>query len=106
MTLESRRAITDQNPSSSNVYLTSEMNDHTGEWIQPSITDQILDYVQVKIIDNLYVQTSPIGEPKSHKSLSESELAKMAADPEIQAEIQRINAEFAGTELDGLTDDL
>jgi hypothetical protein len=32
----------------------------------------------------------------------ESELAQMAADPEIQAEMRKIEAEFRGTEADGL----
>lgn len=32
----------------------------------------------------------------------EDDLAAMAADPEIQAELRQINQEFAGTEQDGL----
>lgn len=32
----------------------------------------------------------------------ECEVAKMAADPEIQREVQFIEAEFAGTEANGL----
>jgi hypothetical protein len=34
----------------------------------------------------------------------ESQLAEMAADPDIQREIRLIQAEFAETEGDGLTD--
>ena len=32
----------------------------------------------------------------------ESDLAAMAADPEMQRELSRINAEFSATEADGL----
>ena len=32
----------------------------------------------------------------------EADLAAMAADPEMQSELRRINAEFVGTETDGL----
>lgn len=32
----------------------------------------------------------------------ENQLAAMAADPEIQSELQKIDEEFAGTETDGL----
>ena len=32
----------------------------------------------------------------------ESQLAEMAADPEIRAELQKIDREFAVTETDGL----
>ena len=44
---------------------------------------------------------------KSNKALSfwvseEEELAAMASDPEIQAEIAAMNKEFAVTEMDGL----
>jgi len=35
-------------------------------------------------------------------SASPERLAMMAADPEIQAELQQIEQEFAGTESDGL----
>ncbi|MBA3870969.1 MAG: hypothetical protein H0X30_17645 [Anaerolineae bacterium] len=37
-------------------------------------------------------------------NLSEEAIAEMAADPEIQKEIRLINAEFADTEEDGLSD--
>jgi hypothetical protein len=36
------------------------------------------------------------------RELDEVELLKMAADPEIQAEIRAIDQEFAHTEMDGL----
>jgi hypothetical protein len=32
----------------------------------------------------------------------ENKLAEMAADPEIQVELQKVNQEFAATETDGL----
>jgi hypothetical protein len=35
-------------------------------------------------------------------TVQESELAEMAHDPAIQQELQQSNAEFAGTEEDGL----
>jgi hypothetical protein len=38
-------------------------------------------------------------------TIPDSELAAMASDPAIQGEIQQINAEFAGTETDGLEDE-
>jgi hypothetical protein len=34
------------------------------------------------------------------------ELAALAADPEIQRELRAIETEFAGTEMDGLVDEL
>ena len=34
----------------------------------------------------------------------ENQLAAMAADPDVQREIKRIEMEFAGTESDGLAD--
>lgn len=37
-------------------------------------------------------------------SQDEALLAEMAADPDIQREIRQIQAEFDGTEADGLTD--
>jgi hypothetical protein len=35
----------------------------------------------------------------------ENQLAAMAADPDIQRELRQIEAEFAGTEMDGLPDE-
>ena len=34
--------------------------------------------------------------------LSQNDIAQMAADPQIQAELRAIEQEFAGTEADGL----
>ena len=36
------------------------------------------------------------------QAASESQLSEMAADPEIRAELQKIDREFAVTETDGL----
>ena len=42
-------------------------------------------------------------EPCWHSApASEDDLATMAADPDIQQELRRIEEEFRGTELDGL----
>lgn len=38
----------------------------------------------------------------SVKTVFENQLAAMAADPEIQAELQKISREFSVTEADGL----
>ena len=37
-----------------------------------------------------------------HQDAWEAELSAMAADPEMQRELRQINAEFKGTEADGL----
>jgi len=36
------------------------------------------------------------------KGILKSQLAEMAADPQVQSEIKKINREFAAAELDGL----
>jgi hypothetical protein len=46
---------------------------------------------------NKVVATSPISKAEFF-----AQLAEMAADPDIQAEVAAINAEFAVTEMDGL----
>jgi hypothetical protein len=53
-------------------------------------------------------QTRSVGQTNSlHQFvLDEEVLADMAHDSEIQNEIALINAEFAGTEEDGLSDEL
>jgi hypothetical protein len=43
-----------------------------------------------------------VREKASVQSVRESQLADMAADPEIQDELQKIEAEFAPAEADGL----
>ena len=45
-----------------------------------------------------------IRENMVEKSTLDDQLAVMAADPEIQLELQRINEEFASAEEDGLED--
>lgn len=44
----------------------------------------------------------PAPSPQTNDSNWESQLAVMAADPEIQRELHRIEEEFAHTEMDGL----
>ncbi len=39
---------------------------------------------------------------KEKKVTIEEQMAQMASDPEIQAELSSINEEFAATEMDGL----
>ena len=63
---------------------------------QLSLSDQL--WLVERLIQHIRMETVP------HNTLFEMELAEMAADPEIQAEIQQIEAEFAVTEMDGLTD--
>jgi hypothetical protein len=43
-----------------------------------------------------------VREKTGAQSVWEKQLADMAADPEIQSELQRIDAEFAVAEADGL----
>jgi hypothetical protein len=43
-----------------------------------------------------------VRETVTGKDTWESDLAAMAADPEVQRELSRINAEFGVTEADGL----
>ena len=47
-----------------------------------------------------HIREQAISAPSDRQSL----LAAMAEDPEIQRELQLINAEFAGTERDGLNE--
>ena len=46
--------------------------------------------------------TQHIREQVREQSTFDSQLAAMAADPEIQSELSKINQEFAETEADGL----
>ena len=39
---------------------------------------------------------------RAKRQVWDSELAQMAADPEIETELRKIEAEFRGTEADGL----
>jgi hypothetical protein len=75
--------------------------------MQSAIAQRIeADIRQLPLVDQLWlmerlvqhIRERAILEPSDRQSL----LAAMAEDPEIQRELQLINAEFAGTERDGL----
>jgi hypothetical protein len=77
-----------------------------GGWIQPSISEQFVE-ISENLTDGIYVATSPatgFTSPLRPDSSIESALDQMALDLDIQRELQAINAEFADTESDGLTD--
>lgn len=54
---------------------------------------------QLRLIERV---TQHIRERLQEQRILDSRLAAMAADPEIQAELNRINQEFMETEADGL----
>ena len=58
---------------------------------------------QLSVIERLVhcMRTGPGASPDSW----ETELPAMAADPEVQAELHRIEAEFSAAETDGLEKD-
>ena len=55
---------------------------------------------QLSLLERLVHQTKVSA--TSRQTALESELEKMASDPQMQAELERISSEFAGTESDGL----
>lgn len=107
MTTDSRTRIMEQDTLKTSVYSTSDVSNETYAWIQDPITRQTLDTTRSSLIDGIYVRTTPppIIVNQEPRTDIESELAEMAADPEIQREYGLINTEFAETEWDGLADD-
>lgn len=73
------------------------------DWIQPSINRLAFDYTHSSLVAGIYARSSVTGTIIPLDEL-EAALAYMAADPDIQREIKEIQAEFDGTEADGLTD--
>lgn len=63
------------------------------------LADQL--WLVERIADNLREQTSRTVQIFNSEDRSE-QLAAMASDPDIQAELVAINKEFAGTDMDGL----
>ena len=55
---------------------------------------------QLALLERL-VHRAPLA-ASGNRDTWEADLAAMAADPEMQGELNRINAEFATTEADGL----
>ncbi len=75
--------------------------------MNPSAFSQIVDTFnalsvseQLWLIERLVHQTRRNSEPQVPDSTNQ--LALMAADPEVQRELQNIEAEFAFAEFDGL----
>jgi hypothetical protein len=62
--------------------------------------DQLSLADQLWLIERLAQRIRHQAQP--HQSLPESQLAAMASDPDIQRELREIEAEFEGTEFDGL----
>ena len=58
----------------------------------------------VQMLINELAAEAGVENPIFTPSTIEAELDAMAADPNIQREINLINAEFSETEMDGLTD--
>ena len=59
---------------------------------------------QLWLIEQLahHLREESLGSDSVEQTAFESQLAEMAFDPEIQAELQEIDREFAVTEVDGL----
>ena len=62
-----------------------------------SLSEQV--WLMERLVHAIRVKTT------RQEQLLESDLAAMAADPDIQREIAAIDAEFSVTENDGLTDE-
>ncbi|MFV9645804.1 MAG: hypothetical protein ACNYWU_08290 [Desulfobacterales bacterium] len=57
---------------------------------------------QLWLIEQLAHNLRKVESDSVEQTAFESRLAEMATDPEIQAELQEIDREFAATEADGL----
>ena len=57
---------------------------------------------QLWLIEQLAHNLRKVESDSVEQAAFESRLAEMATDPEIQAELQEIDREFAATEADGL----
>lgn len=77
------------------------MNTLTLESIESAI-NQLSFLEQVQLLERL---AQHIRKQTERRQSIEDQLAAMAADPEIQRELRQIEAEFSGTEMDGLPDD-
>ncbi|MCA0456184.1 MAG: hypothetical protein LCI00_19555 [Chloroflexi bacterium] len=102
MTLSSRNAITDREQPA-NIYSDYRSDLVPNTWIQPSVTEQILDFSHAVLVDNIYVVVDDTNIDRLVSDF-ERQLAEMASDPQIQNEIRLINDEFAEAEEDGLSD--
>ena len=60
------------------------------------------DDEQLWLIEQLAHNLRKVESDSVEQTAFESQLAEMAFDPEIQAELQEIDREFAVTEVDGL----
>jgi hypothetical protein len=102
---DSKTQMTEQSTGKWSIYSTSDVGGGSYTWIQDPIARQVLAPTETNLIDGIYVQALPVELLIKQPSVSdiEAELDAMAADPDIQREIKQINAEFAGTEMDGLT---
>ena len=74
------------------------MSEPTLAQLEERITQLPLDE-QLRLIQRV---TQHIRERLQEQRILDSQLAAMAADPDIQAELNRIAQEFAETEADGL----
>lgn len=67
-----------------------------------SAINQLSFLEQVQLLERL---AQRIRKQTERRQSIEDQLAAMAADPEIQRELREIEAEFRGTEMDGLPDE-
>jgi hypothetical protein len=74
------------------------MNALTLENIESAI-NQLSFLEQVQLLERLAPR---IRRQTERRQSIEEQLAAMAADPDIQRELRQIEAEFSGTEMDGL----
>lgn len=77
------------------------MNTLSLESIESDI-NQLSFLEQVQLLERL---AQRIRRQTERRQSIDDQLAAMAADPDIQRELRQIEAEFSGTELDGLQDE-
>jgi len=77
------------------------MNTLSLEHIEVAIS-QLSFLEQIQLLERL---AQRIRKQTEQQQETEEELAAMAADPAIQRELRQIEAEFVGTEADGLKED-
>lgn len=80
------------------IYLKSNGGNDVFVWLHRSVSSVLMSRLCVQ---TLLLEAAAQPDQADH---IETELAAMAADPDIQRENGCINAEFAQTEADGLTD--
>jgi hypothetical protein len=104
MTSDSKTSLKEKDTEASHGYSASGTDSGNSTWIQPPISQQLLEAQQLSIVGGIYVATRVSGSTGHVDYGIEDMLVAMAADPEIQREMSLISDEFTGIEGDGLVD--